>query len=125
MLILVRQNLHNKVINIDFSDCCWKIKVAFTTNHLNGAYKLHKYIFGFYIMEPGLINGRSHYTSVHGDGAFALGIERLLSLFGLPSNGSKPKVYLESFLKVHWAHFKQLPVYFRVDANLTELCNLE
>ena len=23
-------------------------------------------------MEPGLINGRSHYTSVHGDGAFAL-----------------------------------------------------
>ena len=47
--------------------------MAFTTNHLNGAYKLHKYIFGFYIMEPGLINGRSHYTSVHGDGAFALG----------------------------------------------------
>lgn len=53
-------------------DCCWKVKVAFTTNNLNGAYKLHKYIFGYYTMEPGLVNGRNHYTSTHADGAFAL-----------------------------------------------------
>ena len=63
---------HKFSLFLIFTDCCWKVKVAFTTNHLNGAYKLHKYIFGYYIMEPGLINGRSHYTSVHGDGAFAL-----------------------------------------------------
>ena len=66
------RNSHFFKAYICFTDCCWKVKVAFTTNHLNGAYKLHKYIFGYYIMEPGLINGRSHYTSVHGDGAFAL-----------------------------------------------------
>jgi hypothetical protein len=54
------------------TECCYKIKVAFTTNHLNGAYKLHKYIFGYYKSEPGLVNGRSHYTSIHADGAFAL-----------------------------------------------------
>jgi len=45
------------------NDCCWKVKVAFTTNHLNGAYKLHKYIFGHYTMESGLVNGKPHYTS--------------------------------------------------------------
>merc|ERR1711976_927434 len=54
------------------SECCWKVKVAFTTNHLNGAYKLHKYIFGYFTMEPGKVNGRNHYKSVHGDGAFVL-----------------------------------------------------
>merc|ERR1739838_117559 len=54
------------------NDCCWKVKVAFTTNHLNGAYKLHKYIFGYYTQGSGLINGKPHYTSVHGNGAFAM-----------------------------------------------------
>ena len=41
--------------------------MAFTRGYLNGAYKLHHYLFGLYVMNPGLINGRPHYTSESGD----------------------------------------------------------
>lgn len=44
--------------------CCWKIRVDFTTGHgFYGAYKIHESMFGAYIMEPGLVNGKHHYTS--------------------------------------------------------------
>jgi len=47
--------------------------VAFTNGHSDTpAYKLHRYMYGYYEMEPGLVNGRSHYTSMHGNGLFAL-----------------------------------------------------
>ena len=49
-----------------FPGCCWRTKVAFTKDHINGAYRLHPYIFGFYTMEPGLVNGRNHYASTPG-----------------------------------------------------------
>ena len=56
-----------------FTECCWRIKVAFTNGHSDTpVYKLHRYIYGYYEMEQGTINGRNHYTSVHGDGIFAL-----------------------------------------------------
>ena len=57
-----------------FSGCCWKVKVAFTKGHAetSGAYKLHKYMYGYYKMEPGLVNGHNHYTSLHGNGQFAI-----------------------------------------------------
>ena len=56
------------------SDCCWRVKVAFTSGHAlrSGAYKLHRYMYGYYEMEPGLINGKNHYTSVHADGLLAV-----------------------------------------------------
>ena len=79
------------------TDCCYKVKVAFTTNHMNGAYKLHKYIFGFYIMEPGLVNGRNHYTSVHGNGAFALGQSQVK--YWVLSNLQSKKKYPDSLVK--------------------------
>lgn len=44
--------------------CCWKIRVDFTTGHgFYGAFKIHETMYGAYIMEPGLVNGRHHYTS--------------------------------------------------------------
>ena len=40
------------------ADCCWRIKVGFTKGHAfkSGAYKLHRYMYGYYEMEPGIIN---------------------------------------------------------------------
>ena len=53
--------------------CCWRIKVAFTNGHSDTpAYELYRYMYGIYEVEPGMVNGRNHYTSVHGDGLFAL-----------------------------------------------------
>ena len=53
-----------------FVGCCWRVKLAFTKGHANGSYKLHSYMFSYYTMESGLINGRNHYTST--DGRFAI-----------------------------------------------------
>jgi hypothetical protein len=50
--------------------CCYKIKVSFTKGHAGGAITLHPYMFTIYMMEPGLVNGRNHYTSQ--DGRFAV-----------------------------------------------------
>ena len=59
--------------DLNFLECCWRIKVAFTNGHSDTpVYKLHRYIYGYYEMEPGLVNGRPHYSSIHGDGLFAL-----------------------------------------------------
>ena len=52
-------------------DCCWKVKVAFTKGHSNGAFRLHRYMFGAFTMEPGTVNGRNHYTSENGRFAIA------------------------------------------------------
>ena len=45
--------------------------MAFTKDQpRGGAWKLHPYIYTFFLMEEGLVNGRNHYTSE--DGRFAL-----------------------------------------------------
>ena len=51
-------------------DCCYRVKVAFTRGRSNGAYQLHPYAFGHYVLEPGTVRGRPHYTSE--DGRFAI-----------------------------------------------------
>lgn len=61
-------NLQNM---FDIAGCCWRVKVAFTKDHINGVYRLHPYIFGYYTMEPGLVNGRNHYAS-EPDGRFVI-----------------------------------------------------
>jgi len=44
--------------------CCWKIKVDHTSGHgFYGPVQILKRIFGYYTMEPGLVNGKVHYTS--------------------------------------------------------------
>ena len=52
------------------SGCCFRVKVGFTRGQRGGAFKLHPYMFTYYRMEPGMINGRNHYTSE--DGRFAI-----------------------------------------------------
>jgi len=55
--------------------CCWKIRVDFTSGHgFYGAFKIHETMFGHYIMEPGLVNGKNHYTSSdpHNKGVYAV-----------------------------------------------------
>jgi len=61
--------------NTPFDGCCWKIKVDFTEGHgFYGAYKIHSSMFGNYIMEPGLVNGKQHYTSSdpYNEGVYAV-----------------------------------------------------
>jgi len=52
---------HSSLSSLFDSDGEKKFFIKLTTGHINGAYKLHQYIFGYYTMEPGLINGRNHY----------------------------------------------------------------
>jgi len=55
--------------------CCWKIRVDFTKGHgFYGAFKIHESMFGHYVMEPGLVNGKHHYTSndPHNEGVYAV-----------------------------------------------------
>jgi len=44
--------------------CCWKIKVDYTSGHgFYGPVKILRRTYGYYTMEPGLVNGKAHYTS--------------------------------------------------------------
>jgi len=45
-------------------DCCWKVQVSYTNDaRLSND---RPYIFGYYYAEPGLVNGKTHYTSKDG-----------------------------------------------------------
>ena len=50
--------------------CCSRVKVGFTRGQRGGAFKLHPYMYTYYRREPGVVNGRNHYTS--DDGRFAI-----------------------------------------------------
>jgi len=46
------------------SSCCWKVKVSYSeTHHVQSE---QSRIFQNYLQEPGLVNGRVHYTSSDG-----------------------------------------------------------
>jgi len=50
--------------NTPFDGCCWKVKVDHTNGHgFYGPVQILKRVFGHYTMEPGLVNGRAHYSS--------------------------------------------------------------
>ena len=53
-----------------FSDqtCCWLVRLWYTTK--THAWNLHKSKFGYYKMEPGLVNGHAHYTSIFANGMY-------------------------------------------------------
>ena len=67
-----KKSTEHRFNNISFSTsgCCYRVKVGFTRGQQGGAFKLHPYMFTYYRMEPGMINGRNHYTSE--DGRFAV-----------------------------------------------------
>merc|ERR1712083_1007383 len=56
-------------VDIDQS-CCWMVRLWFTIK--NYSWNLHSSKFGYYKMEPGLVNGRPHYTSLFANGKYAL-----------------------------------------------------
>ena len=58
-------------LRLDFiSDCCWKIKIDYP--EIADVFKQHRYIFGEYIKEPGIVRGKPHYTSTFESGKYGI-----------------------------------------------------
>ena len=50
--------------------CCWMIRVWYSSK--TEATTLHADKLGYYKMEPGLVRGRPHYTSIFANGMYAI-----------------------------------------------------
>jgi hypothetical protein len=53
------------------SSCCWKVRVSYSETH--HVQREQSKIFKYYFQQPGLVNGRVHYTSSDGDHAIWFG----------------------------------------------------